>query len=276
MNSMVSKYVSAAGIRTHYLEAGQGSPVVLLHSGEFGACGALSWERTIPALAEHFHVYAPDWLGFGKTEKLFSFEDMHAKRMRHMSAFLGELGIEDADFIGNSMGGTMLLEEAARNPASWGMRRAIVVSGGGHIPDNASRQLLSSYDGTLEYMQRLVKTLFVNPRIHTDQDYIQRRYELSRELGAWECTAAVRFKAPWREQKSSLNRTIDYSAVGVPVLLVAGRLDNLREAGYAEELQKQVPGAGLHVLDTAGHCPQIDEAEEFNRIIVDYLTRHRA
>ena len=39
------------GLRTTYLEAGQGDPIVLLHGGEFGADAALGWETTIDALA---------------------------------------------------------------------------------------------------------------------------------------------------------------------------------------------------------------------------------
>ena len=69
-----SCFVEVDGIRTHYLEAGGGDPVVLLHSGEFGGCAELSWEYMIPHLAPHFRVIAPDWLGFGGTAKIHDFE----------------------------------------------------------------------------------------------------------------------------------------------------------------------------------------------------------
>ena len=60
------RYVEVDGMRTHYLEAGDGPAVVLFHSGEFGGGAETSWEYLIPALARHFRVIAPDWLGFGK------------------------------------------------------------------------------------------------------------------------------------------------------------------------------------------------------------------
>lgn len=60
MKSVESKFADVEGMRTHYLEAGEGFPVVLLHSGEFGGCAELSWEFNLPALAEHFRVIAPD------------------------------------------------------------------------------------------------------------------------------------------------------------------------------------------------------------------------
>ena len=70
-----SHYVMVGDIRTHYLEAGQGEPIILLHSAEFGGRAEFSWRYTIPALAEHFHVYAPDIVGFGRTAKLYNFSD---------------------------------------------------------------------------------------------------------------------------------------------------------------------------------------------------------
>src|SRR6266436_7423203 len=113
MRGIESKFILVENMRTHYFEGGYGFPVVLLHSGEFGACAELSWEFTLPALAKHFHVIAPDWLGFGESAKVFSFEDMRGLRARHITAFLKVLGIGRAHFIGNSMGGGMLASVAA-------------------------------------------------------------------------------------------------------------------------------------------------------------------
>ncbi|MEE9290966.1 MAG: alpha/beta hydrolase, partial [Alphaproteobacteria bacterium] len=62
------KLITVDGAETHYLEAGArtGAPsVLLLHSAEFGGAAELSWEFNLDALAEHFHVLAPDHLGFG-------------------------------------------------------------------------------------------------------------------------------------------------------------------------------------------------------------------
>src|SRR5215470_9677183 len=136
MPAIQSKFIDVEGMRTHYLEAGSGFPLVLLHSGEFGGCAELSWEFTLPALAEHFHVIAPDWLGFGESAKLFSFEDMRALRIRHIGALLHALKIEAAHFIGNSMGGGLLASVAAMAEPLWGIARMILVGAGGFAPAN--------------------------------------------------------------------------------------------------------------------------------------------
>ena len=270
MTTAQSRFARIDGVDTHYLEAGRGTPLVLLHSGEFGGCSELSWERNIDALASSFHVFAPDWVGFGKTEKLFSFDDMWGFRVRHIAAFVKAMGIDKAHFIGNSMGGTMLLAVAASETPAWPLDRIIAIAGGGNVPDNAARQILNSYDGTREHMRKIVEAVFMDPAIHKDEDYITRRNDLARAHGAWECTAAVRFKAPWAT-RSAMPEKPDYSKLACPTLLVTGEKDSLRDPGFGEALQKEIPGSMLHVIKGAGHCPHIEKPGEFNEVALRFL-----
>src|SRR5690606_33000709 len=142
MKEYSSRYVMVDGARTHYLEAGEGPTLILLHSGEFGACGEITWEFNLDALARHFHVYAPDWLGYGRSAKVFSFEDMWDMRVRHVRRLMDTLCIEHAHFMGNSMGGSMLITTAAQDEPAWNIDKIVVVSGGGTALDNEVRKLL--------------------------------------------------------------------------------------------------------------------------------------
>jgi haloacetate dehalogenase len=54
------------GIRQHYLEAGNGPPVVLLHGFPETS---YAWRHQIPVLARRYRVIAPDLRGYGDTEK---------------------------------------------------------------------------------------------------------------------------------------------------------------------------------------------------------------
>ncbi|WP_424139853.1 alpha/beta fold hydrolase [Roseomonas chloroacetimidivorans] len=265
-----SRFIQVDGIRTHYLEAGKGLPLILLHSGEFGASAELSWEHNIAVLAERFHVYAPDWLGYGETQKLFCFEDMRGLRTRHIASFLRTLCIDRAAFMGNSMGGTMLLAAAAMAEPPWPIDRMVVVCGGGDIPENDARETLNSYDGSRDHMRRIVRTMFVNSDVREDEAYVDRRHRSSLARGAWECAAAVRFKAPGR-RSGGMPKPPDYSGISRPLLLVTGAKDVLRKENFGPDLQAQIPGAELHVVQEAGHCPQIDAPEEFNRVVLNFL-----
>jgi pimeloyl-ACP methyl ester carboxylesterase len=271
MPGIESKFIEVEGLKTHYLEAGSGFPVVLLHSGEFGGSAELSWEFTIPALAKHFHVFAPDWLGFGESAKIFSFEDMRALRVRHIGGFLETLGIERAHFAGNSMGGGMLADVATKEKPVWPIARMILVGAGGFAPVNEARTIINSYDGTREHMKRIVETLLVHSPLRHDAAYIEKRYRSSIVPGAWECTAAARFRRPGL--KPGERETTDYSTINAPTLIVAGEKDPLREPGYAYGLQAQIAGSELAVFPEAAHFPHIDVPERFNQIAIEFLSR---
>jgi len=61
-----AKDATVLGFKLHYLEAGRGAPVVLLHG--LGGDGS-RWAPNIDALAKDFHVFALDQIGFGQSDK---------------------------------------------------------------------------------------------------------------------------------------------------------------------------------------------------------------
>lgn len=271
MRGIESKFVTVEGMRTHYLDGGKGFPVVLLHSGEFGGCAELSWEFNLPALAERFHVIAPDWLGFGESAKLFSFDDMRGLRVHHIALFLKALGIERAHFIGNSMGGGMLAAVAAQDAPVWNIEKMILVGAGGFAPVNEARKILNTYDGTREHMKRVLETVLTHTPLRFDEAYLEKRHRLSLIPGSWECTAAARFRRPG--VKTGEKEDTDYRKIKRPTLIVAGGKDPLREPGFAPKLQAEIAGSELAVFEEAGHFPHIDMPERFNAIAIDFLSR---
>src|SRR4030081_3729993 len=87
-----AKQVEVFGQKISYLEAGSGPPVILLHG--MGANKNI-WLLTTPALAQKFHVYVPDQIGFGASDKplihyrIATFTDF-------LDEFMRKLGIEKA------------------------------------------------------------------------------------------------------------------------------------------------------------------------------------
>ena len=270
---MQGKFIDVKGIKTHYHDLGAGDPVVLLHSGEFGADSETTWELTMEPLARHFRVLAPDWLGYGLTEKLFDFEDMFMKRVQHIADFLQVMGISNAHFVGNSMGGSTLLTVAAMDGGHWPIRKIVLASGGGLAPDNDARKVLNTYDMTKEHMRRVLEVLILRPELRDDPDYLERRYQKSLIPGAWECTAAVRFKPPGQSTGFSPRRAGSTANVRVPTLLIAGARDPLRNPGYAQALVDELPNGELALFEDAGHCPQLDCPEAFNERVIAFLKR---
>lgn len=273
-----SRFIEVDGIRTHYLEAGEGPPLVLLHSGEFGGNAELSWEYMIPLLAPHFRVIAPDWLGFGETAKIHDFESKRARMFWHLARFIEVMAIDKAHFVGNSMGGTFLLQMASEQPCRLPIDRMVSIGGGGFVPANAYRQKLLDYDGSEGSMAEILEAIFDEPMWYRDPEYIKRRHAISIAPGAWESVAAARFRSPVAATRSDFGNvdTTPYANISVPTLIIAGARDKLRLPGYADELVGKIPGATLAMFENGGHCPNIEQPRETAEMILQFLLNDQA
>ncbi len=264
------RYVNAGGVPTHYIEAGRGYPVILIHSGEYGASAELCWRYNIAALSRHFRVLAPDLVGFGKTAKLHDFAGPSDFRIRHIREFCEALGIDQAHFVGCSYGGSLLLRVAssASLPA-WPIDRIVAVSGGGRVPLNEQREVLLNYDGTREHMRRILQVLFFSEPWWHDR-FVDEWHSSSLVPGAWECSSAARLVRPgaskaWRPESS------DPANVSNATLVVAGAEDYLREPGYAPLLASQLQDGRCHVFAEARHFPHIEHVDVFNDLAIKHL-----
>ena len=272
------KSILVDGLTTGYLEAGQGDPVILLHGGEFGISADLGWERNITALATHYRVLALDMLGFGQSAKVVDFNDGRGMRIRHIARFCDTVGIESAHFVGNSMGAVNLFVDATSESPRLPARSLTMICGGGDIQRNEHSAALYDYDATLPGMRRIVEALFADPAYPDDEAYVQRRYESSIAPGAWEALAAARFRRPGLEPPPLPSSDRAYERVSVPTFVIEGADDKLLANGWATEIAAQISGARSAVVERAGHCPQIEQPDAVNELLLDFLgdvTRER-
>lgn len=265
--------ITVDGLPTHFLEAGDGEPVVLLHGGEFGVDAEIAWEKAIPALAQRYRVLAPDMLGFGGSAKVVDFTDGRGMRIRHIARFCELLGISSAHFVGNSMGAINLLVDLTSAAPVLPVRSAVAICGGGDISKNRHTTALYEYDATMDGMRAIVEALFLDPAYPADEAYVRRRYEASIAPGAWEALAAARFRRPGLEPPPTPSSARPYQRITVPVLVVEGAGDKLLPAGWAAEIAGQIPGARSAVVDAAGHCPQIEQPEALTDLVLEFLAR---
>lgn len=269
------------GIRTSYLEAGAGPPLLLLHGGAPGDCAEASWERNLDALAAAHRVIAPDWTGYGGTDKVRDFADPLGRMVRHMARFTETIDLGVADAAGLSMGGTLLVRDQAGPAPLLRVRRMVLVSGGGFSPDTPARRALQAYDGSLEAMRSIIRTVLHDPSFADDDDFVGRRHAWSLLPGAWAFGASLGLHPPGVRQAapqaapgpgSGSADPTPYEAVAVPTLVTAGAHDPLREPGWAEALAARIPDARAHVFAGSGHVPNLEEPEAWNRLVLAFLT----
>lgn len=258
--------IEVNGIDFSYYEGGTrgAQPIVLLHSGEFGANAATSWSNIVPQLSGDYWIIAPDWLGYGCSAKIFDFNNNTLRRLMHLRDGLNSLGVKDAHFVGTSLGGTMLLQVLTRRVVDLPIRSAALLSSGGPMPASRARQILTDYDGSREGMRSIIATMFFDAQWAQDESYLDYRWRLSQVPGHWEAVAAARFQRPDAKPKSEFGRpdSFEYENIDVPVLAVGGSSDKLKPQGYLDTFVPRIKDGHGVLLDECGHCPNVEHPEK--------------
>src|SRR6266567_1056342 len=123
---IASKDVIVLGFKLHYLEAGTGTPIVLLHG--LGGDGS-RWRPNIEPLSKDFHVFALDQIGFGQSDKPLA--NYHTGMLADfLVGFLKSVGMPKASLVGNSMGAGVALYTAVKFPDV--VDRIVLADGGGY------------------------------------------------------------------------------------------------------------------------------------------------
>src|SRR3990172_10515587 len=115
---METKYIDIKGIRTRYLEAGTGEPLLLAHGGHFGMyCSANDWDLNIEGFARSFHVFAVDKIGCGFTDNPQSDDEYTIGRaVEHVCDFINITGLGKVHLIGHSRGGYLATRLSLEQP----------------------------------------------------------------------------------------------------------------------------------------------------------------
>jgi pimeloyl-ACP methyl ester carboxylesterase len=263
-------FVTAGGISTHYHDAGDGDPVVLLHGSGPGVSAWANWQHTIPALAKTSRVLALDLVGYGATERPETIRYSLRSWTDHVRAFLDALGLGQVSVVGNSLGGRIALQ-LAEDDSSRLDKLVLMGSPGVGMTVTEGLKALRGYEPSPENMRALLTGYFaVDPSIITD-DLVRIRYEASAAPGAHEAYRLMFFDP--RHDGSNLAITEEQvRAVTVPVLLVHGREDKVVPPEVSWDMVNLLPDADLHVFARCGHWTQIERAAEFNALVADFLT----
>jgi hypothetical protein len=126
LSSTADNFVTVYGAKIHYVEAGTGPVVILLHG--LGA-DISSWDLTIGQLSQKYRVIVPDQIGFGRSDKpLINYRI--GTLVDFLDGFYKELKVEHASLVGNSLGGWVAAAFALAHPekverSCWSMRQGI-------------------------------------------------------------------------------------------------------------------------------------------------------
>jgi pimeloyl-ACP methyl ester carboxylesterase len=271
MSTYQHRTVTVDDIKTHFLEAGTGPDLVLLHGGEYGASAEITWKRNIERFADRFHVIAPDMVGWGGTDKIYNFSDPAGYRIRHIKRLLEHLGVTKAFFVGNSSGGGTILRAAVMDPMPFQIEKMATICGNASVFKTNFQADLENYTPSFENMKKIVALLYHDIKWHTDEN-IKERYESSILPGAWEALSAARLRSPVHQVRSTTDEFVKKLArLRIPLLILSCEHDPLNQKDWDVQFQKIVAGSKIHRFMNSAHEPQIEELDEFHRVITEFL-----
>jgi pimeloyl-ACP methyl ester carboxylesterase len=262
------------GSRVNYAEMGEGPPVVFIHG--LSGCWQ-NWLENIPHLARRHRVIAPDLAGFGESE-LPQEEISIPGYGRFVDAFLGEIGIERAALVGNSMGGFIAAEAAISHPGR--VEKLVLVSAAGLIRVGNRRQAI------IEHAARLLHP--ATAAVLARREYLVKRPKLRRRILygivrypgriAPELVYEVASGAGKPGFFDALTAIAKYDfrdrlpAISAPTLIVWGRNDWIVPVAGAYEYERLIPGARRVIFEDTGHLPMLERPARFNQLVEEFLT----
>ena len=266
----VSQYARVNGLNMHYVTAGEGPPVVLLHG--FPDTHAI-WRRQIPALAAAgFRVIAPDLRGYGKTDmpgetSAYAIEFLADDVLRLMDA----LGIDQATVVGHDWGALIGWHLAMHAPQRVTRYAALSV---GHPKAIAKAGLGQKL--RFSYMGVFVTPVLAEGLLKAGNWAALRKMRRSREqqqLWINALSPPGRLTAALNYYRANLKPSgaRRWKPVDVPVLGVWSEHDPALGERQMQDTGK-LCRAGFHYarIDGVGHWMQLSGAEQLNRLLIDF------
>ncbi len=267
--------VTVYGYRLHYLTAGNGLPVLLLHGF---AGSAEEWRPTLAALAEQgYRAIAVDALGFGRSDKpgnapysLSLYADLYA-------GLLDTLDLRSAAFIAHSMGGKFALATTILHPTR--LTRLVLVDTDGFAPPSPLTKAgdwpilgpaLLWVSAQTVVVRALLQASFAHPETFVTPEVIERnRNALSGPDNRRALQALCRHYDAIDLQRSGLRARL--SEIRCPTLIVWGTQDRVFAPDYSAVVQQEIAGSHLVLLPDCGHFPHIEAADDFQKIVTAFL-----
>jgi pimeloyl-ACP methyl ester carboxylesterase len=249
------------GTQCRVLEGGSGAPLVFFHS----AGGLLPDNPFLDQLARRYHVFAPEWPGYGDSTGEELLEDMLDFAL-HGWDVVDALGLSRPHLVGHSMGGMIAAEMACLAPRDLG-RLVLAAPAGLWLDEHPIPDLFA----LLPF--QLAELLFHDPSKGqalltggadlADMEALKEFYLASQRRLAM--AGKILFPIPNRRLSKRLYR------LGAETLLVWGASDRLIVPAYAARWQALIPTARVQTIDGAGHMLPYEQPEAFVGAVCDFI-----
>ncbi len=255
------------GVEVDFVDVGVPNtlPVVLIHGFPFSH---EMWAPQIEVLQKRFRVIAYDLRGHGRSgvgDGQYTLEFF----VDDLLALLDHLKIVRAVLCGLSMGGYIALRTVERNPDR--VRGLILADTQAKADSNEAKLKRAAAiksvkaNGVKAYAEGFLKSVFA-PQTFTNNkaavEKIRKIIEANSPLGICGALLALASRTETTEALYSIK---------VPTLILVGEHDALTPPSASQEIHNKIPNSEIHVIPNAAHMSNLENSEEFNKHILDFL-----
>jgi pimeloyl-ACP methyl ester carboxylesterase len=266
-----SGFAPVNGARLWYDIAGDGHPLVLTHAGiaDHGM-----WDDQVAAFAAHYQVIRWDMRGFGQSQMVAGSYSNHDD----LYGLLHFLGVERAYVLGCSMGGSTIIDLALEHPEL--VAALIPVAAGvsgyeytGDPPKQFAEVEAAYVAGDFERASELEVEVWVDGPHRTPDQVDAGIRDKVRAMNLIALQTPDDLGKPEPLQPPAIGRL---GNISVPMLVIAGDLDQPSIMQVADLLVSTLPQAHKAVMHGTAHLPNMEQPAEFNRIVLDFLGKLQA
>ena len=263
------------GPKVRYLQVGRGPALVLMHTVRTQLD---LFQRVIPALADHFTVYAFDYPGFGWSEIVAEADYREAAMRQHVLNFIDRLELRDVTLAGESMGGSLALTAAAMLGDR--IRQVVAFNAYDYLPglERANRMAsiiiksvraptIGPVFAAME--NRMILAGILRGGVHDAKSLPADLIDEFKKVGKRKGYSRVA-RAVYRSLPSYVEARAVYGRITTPVTLVYGDHDWSRSTDR-EANRLLIHHARVINLNDTGHFSALERPEEFTRILLETL-----
>jgi haloalkane dehalogenase len=268
------RYVDQDGLRMHYVEEGSGTPILLLH-GE--PTWAFLYRKMIPALSGVGRAIAPDYFGFGRSDKPTRIEDYsYDLHYASIQRFAEELDLRDATLVVHDWGGPIGLRLAVEHPNR--VARLVILNtgiGAGRAPSEEWLRFRAFVRrvGTDLVPGQLIRISAVTELDDAVVEAYNAPYPTPESKSG---VLAFPEQVPTELDHPNAAKMLEVRAAlehwEKPTLVLFSDTDPIFSTAAAEHMASRIPGAGpAELVAGAGHFLQEEKGEEIADRIVRFL-----
>lgn len=265
------QYVTLAnGYRIHYLEQGEGHPVVFLHGSGSGASGHSNFKGNYPFLADNgYRVIVPDHIGYGYSDKPDDVEYPLDFFVECLAQTLDAIGVDKCSLVGNSLGGAIAIKFALDYPQRVATLNLMAPGG---IEEQASyftmpgMQIMKEVftnGASRDALEAFIRKALVYNDACVDDELVDERWDIARKQNNQVITT---MKVP--------DMTDRLSEIEAPAIAFWGMNENMMPETGIMKLAKGLKHSRVILVSECGHWVMAEHRDMFNRYSLDFLNEY--